>query len=431
MSFRSASVVVTLGFAFLFYGCDGAAARPTQLSGEGEAQQPAPSVPAGGAEFQPSPLAGLIAPGAQATAFLVNVSPEDRALAPALIYSGQIQNGLLMTKTVLSRPREFRSELSTNMWKYVTARPVGPAGCSALAIDARGCQSEQLAEELARAAAEIYRKHLAEEQRFKIETKITPLAKQRDMLKGRVRAVRDDIQMMMTKGPMAAMTERHNLVSIALEGLAREVLAADVAQAQAAAALKAHQEQLKNGTGAKDPQVRRHLEADPALRDLNARVVEATLQMDLAQHKSGPKHADVQQLGGKIQSLQRQRSERQSELVRASVESIGQQRQMTYAAATQRLADVKDRLAIAKSEAADLEDTVGRIASLKAEEKRMGHLLDRIEQQHQQLELKVVGMRPGGPCYLPGAPVLLGVVRTRSAGVHQSASGRLLRQLAD
>jgi len=248
--------------------------------------------------------------------------------------------------------------------------------------------------DIVNALATSFVKFTGEDARRESEREIATLKNEQTRLTNRRRTISNDIATERKKGPIAAMRERQSLVSIKLQMLARQTGDAEMLQAQAAAALKAYRDELPGGL-AKSPEVLQALEFDRELTALRVRKTEMETALDNAKRKYGDNHRTVLNLTTMIESVVKQVESRQASVIQTQAERVGSERQMGYAIATQQLAELTDRFRLAKEEARDLEDSLGRIETLTQEADEIRESLGRIEQGLQEKVLMVSGLRPG------------------------------------
>lgn len=279
-----------------------------------------------------------------------------------------------------------------------------------------GLNKEELAD-IVNAVAAAFVKFAAEAPTRERAQEINRLDEQGVRLRTRLANIQRETSRLIAGSPMAALPERRSLAALSLEMLAREVGLAEIEQAEAASAMQAHQQEVQSGTMSKNPRVLQVLDIDFQLRSLEVRKAELQTNLENAVRKFGPKHRTLLGLRSVIEATERQIEARRNEIVQSEFEKIGQERHLFYAVATQRLADLKEnRLAKAKVEAQDLEESLGRIESLRQQAEDIQENLRRIEQAVLDRQILVSGAAGGeipqtrpvtlwAPATLPRKPV--------------------------
>ena len=370
------------------------------LCGSAAAEPPAEARGATGAADTPS--ARRLLPATTATAYLANVPPEWALLAPELIHSDPVRAKFSTSDIVRKMDREMRGKLLADPRKYLVAHAVARPESGCLAISVRGIKQRDQAGDLARALAEAYSASIRRQQREQSHLRTKALNEERTQLMAELQKVHREIADARTGSPLAAMGEEKSLVSIRLAILTQMTAEEDIAQAAAAAVVKEHPEELKNGSIARSPLVQQAVEADPAFQRWSSLLAAKEMELLERQRDLGEEDAAVAELAKQVEFLTRQTEARRAGLTQAKVEAIGQQRAAAHAAATRRLADLKERLGRATAEARDVEHVLGRIRALTEAQRRISEALR--EAERSLLELRLEASAP------QGAPALLGVV---------------------
>lgn len=110
--------------------------------------------------------------GTQMTAFVAEVPTKYMSLAPELIHMRSVRGRALMRPEIMKWPQSFRQKVLLEPRKYYSVRPVGPKESGILAIDARACESDAQAYELAEAVAEAFINEVQSVERRKLDSRI-------------------------------------------------------------------------------------------------------------------------------------------------------------------------------------------------------------------------------------------------------------------
>ena len=110
--------------------------------------------------------------GTQMTAFVAEVPTKYMSLAPELIHMRSVRGRALMRPEIMKWPQSFRQKVLLEPRKYYSVRPVGPKESGILAIDARACESDAQAYELAEAVAEAFINEVQSAERRKLDSRI-------------------------------------------------------------------------------------------------------------------------------------------------------------------------------------------------------------------------------------------------------------------
>ncbi len=369
-------------------------------TGTGAAQQQGKVIATRGEGFslQEAGKSGLVA-----GAYLCEVSPAQLALADGLLYTEAVQKRFLSSKAVQALPPGLQARLQEDPRSCVLAAQAGAPASGALVLVVQGFQDGKQARQLAEALAEAYIQSVRHWQSQKLLPRIQVLEKRREELREKLKTLSQERAKLTAAGPMAAMPEGRSLVSFELEALARMTVEAELSRAAAAAELEAFKQAVKESTAADFPPVRRATEADPLLRELNARLTDAELARahGAPAGEEPPPAAEIDSLKKDIQALRK-------ELVTAQIEAFRRSKEQDFGAATSRLAELKQRMDRTRAEARDVETALGTIRAVSAEESQVAESLRKVEGQ--LLDLQVQAEAP------EAVPMLLGVVVESRSG---------------
>lgn len=111
--------------------------------------------------------------GTQMTAFVAEVPARYMSLAPELVHMRSVGGRALMRPEIMKWPQSFRQKVLLEPRKYYSVRPVGPKESGILAIDARACESDAQACQLAEAVAEAFIKEVQSWERMQLGNRLT------------------------------------------------------------------------------------------------------------------------------------------------------------------------------------------------------------------------------------------------------------------
>ena len=344
--------------------------------------------------------------GAQATALVAGVAPSEAALAGSLIALGAVQRGILQDARLQALPAALRERLEGNYSAHVTARPIGPKGSACLAIDVRGCPTAKGARQLALAAADALANQLArnhslrdQDETLGREARLKKLQAERDRLKKRLESLRRDLAGV--KGtigmPLSVMTERHHLLSVRAETIARRIEEARAALSAAGAASKWLAKSMKDETAEGDLPVQDALAKDPLLTALQLRLLESELA------GLGVRAAPAGNGDKAIALIKRRVDQRRKEIIRWRLEAGRQENRRAIAEATCLVAELTKRLGHAKAEQRDLAVALLRFENLREDQTDLRRAIADLDRRTRDIRLAAPPPTP--------RPVVVGVFR--------------------
>ncbi len=262
--------------------------------------------------------------------------------------------------------------------------------------------------DIVNAVAESFVRHVGRRQREEVSQDIEKLQRQKDSLSGRLKQITTDLGAARGGSDVAAMEKRHNVVSLELQMLTRQVSEAQIALSQAEAAWKAHQKALNEGTLASSPEVQRALEMNPQYRGLMLRMAELKTRLHNVERRFGPQHRVYKDVQSMIESLEQQLAERKKEIVKNAIDSVTQLRLLELESTRAQVADLMQRRNEARRKAQDLERTLARIENLQKEAELLSESLRKINARLLELQTGIRGPAAAAGGGRPGEELVAG-----------------------
>lgn len=224
---------------------------------------------------------------------------------------------------------------------------------------------------------------------------IDKLSVARERAQRKLDAIRREVARLRSTSRAAGMQERRNVVTIKMQLLVQQINQAQMDLADAQAAYKAFQDEIKNNTIEQDPQIIQALELDRSLLMLKAKLSELETNLYNATEKFGPEHRTVKTIEGYIKAVNKQIEARRKEVIKIQETFIRQMRESDLANAQQQMLRLQSLFEEVKAEARDLEDTLGRLAALEEDAKVLQDHIKVIDARLEDLQVLSSPIRPG------------------------------------
>jgi len=219
-------------------------------------------------------------------------------------------------------------------------------------------------------------------------TQIKNLTARLNDINNQIAARRKEIKDIQAGSELPLLRERRNIAQISLQSLTTELTALRLLKAQAGAALDALKEQEKTGDLASSPEVLRGLEQDPTYRTVTVNVQNYQVELATLTLSLGEDHRRVKATRGRLESLQKRKTDLEAELVRKQIQAMMQQQQSQVTAVTERLMQVGNQFTEESTSLKDLGTKLAKINELESVIER--HQDQATQVQTAMLKLSVV-----------------------------------------